>query len=167
MRSPAISPQPWLPQFCPQVQRLVRRWHDGNVRSGPAPPMSHATPVASVGIAGVNTHPLYAATLGIAGNWGSTLRPHLQHITAASPVATSTRLGDRAASACWAHACYLIDYSYVSSVASITSSTPSQSTSVTHIPSGTVRLPVPASPARRIPQLTTLVSRTVLLEEGR
>ena len=44
--------------------------------------MSHATPLASVGIAGVNTHPLHAATLGIAGNWGSTLRPHLEHITA-------------------------------------------------------------------------------------
>ena len=35
----------------PAVHRLVRRWHDGNVRSGPARPMSHATPVASVGIA--------------------------------------------------------------------------------------------------------------------
>jgi hypothetical protein len=72
--------------------------------------MDHA---AMLGIAGVNTHPLHAATLGIAGNWGSTLRPHLQHITALSPLASSTRLGDRAARACWARACYLLDYTYV------------------------------------------------------
>src|SRR5260370_15166667 len=75
--------------------------------------MSRATPVASVGIAGVNTHPLHAATLGIAGNWGSTLRPHLEHITAHSPLAMSARLGDRAASACWTRACYLLDYTYL------------------------------------------------------
>lgn len=75
--------------------------------------MGHTAPLASLGITGVNTHPLHTATLGIAGNWGSALRPHLQHITARSPVATSTRLGDRAASACWAHASYLFDYTYV------------------------------------------------------
>ena len=57
-------------------------------------PMSHATPLASVGIAGVNTLPLHAATLGIAGNWGSTLRPHLEHITGRAPLAMSARLGD-------------------------------------------------------------------------
>ncbi len=78
--------------------------------------MSHATPLASVGIAGVNTHPLHAATLGIAGNWGSTLRPHLEHITAHSPLAMSARLGDLAARACWTHACYLLDYTYLLSV---------------------------------------------------
>jgi len=75
--------------------------------------MSHATPLASVGIAGVNTHPLHAATLGIAGNWGSTLRSHLEHITAHSPLAMSARLGDLAASACWTRACYLLDYTYL------------------------------------------------------
>ena len=75
--------------------------------------MSHGTPVASVGIAGVNTHPLHAATLGIAGNWGSTLRPHLEHITALPPLAMSGRLGDLAARACWTHACYLLDYTYL------------------------------------------------------
>src|SRR5262249_43004089 len=36
---------------------------------------------AVLGIAGVNTRPLHAATLGIAGNWGSTLRPHLDRVT--------------------------------------------------------------------------------------
>ena len=101
--------------------------------------MGHGAPRASVGIAGVNTHPLHAATLGIAGNWGNTLRPHLQHITSRSPLALSSRLGDQAARVCWSHACYLLDYTYVLSIASITSSTPSQSTSVTHIPSGRVR----------------------------
>src|SRR5260370_25053849 len=75
--------------------------------------MSRATPVASVGIAGVNTHPLHAATVGIAGNWGSTLRPHLEHITDRAPLAMSTRLGDLAARACWTHACYLLDYTYL------------------------------------------------------
>jgi hypothetical protein len=75
--------------------------------------MSHATPLASVGIAGVNTHPLHAATLGIAGNWGSTLGPHLEHITAHSPLAMSARLGDLAASACWTRACYLLDYTHL------------------------------------------------------
>ena len=60
--------------------------------------MGDGAPLAAVGIAGVNTHPLHAATLGIAGNWGSTLRPYVQHITTRSPLATSGRLGDRAAS---------------------------------------------------------------------
>jgi hypothetical protein len=60
-----------------------------------------------LGIAGVNTRPLHAATLGIAGNWGSTLRPHLEDLTAHPPMLTSTRLGDRAARSCWAHAAYL------------------------------------------------------------
>ncbi|MDQ6672171.1 MAG: hypothetical protein M3069_15745 [Chloroflexota bacterium] len=75
--------------------------------------MGHGAQRASVGIAGVNTHPLHAATLGIAGNWGSTLRPHLQHITSRSPLALSSRLGDQAARVCWSHACYLLDYTYV------------------------------------------------------
>jgi hypothetical protein len=49
--------------------------------------MSAAAPPACVGIAGVNTRPLHDVTMGIAGNWGSTLRPHLEHITAGSTVA--------------------------------------------------------------------------------
>jgi hypothetical protein len=75
--------------------------------------MGHGAPRASVGIAGVNTHPLHAAALGLAGNSGSTLRPHLQHITARSPLALSSRLGDQAARVCWSHACCLLDYTYV------------------------------------------------------
>ena len=59
--------------------------------------ISHTTRVASVGIAGVNTRPLHAATLGIAGNWGSTLRPHMEQIASSSPVIAGDRLGDRAA----------------------------------------------------------------------
>src|SRR5262249_23636657 len=35
--------------------------------------------LGALGIAGVNTRPLQAATVGIAGNWGSTLRPHPRH----------------------------------------------------------------------------------------
>jgi len=66
-----------------------------------------------VGIAGVNTRPLHAATLGIAGNWGSTLRPHMEQIVSSSPVCTGDRLGDRAARVSWAHACYLLDYTYI------------------------------------------------------
>jgi hypothetical protein len=68
--------------------------------------MSHTTP-ATVGIAGVNTRPLRAATLGSAGNWGSTVRPHLEQITARPPLVAGRRLGDRAARSCWAHAAYL------------------------------------------------------------
>jgi hypothetical protein len=76
-------------------------------------PVTHASRRASVGIAGVNTHPLHAATLGIAGNWGSALRPHLERITSTPPGLTGSRLGDRASRACWARACYLPDYTYV------------------------------------------------------
>jgi hypothetical protein len=75
--------------------------------------MSPAAPLASVGIAGVNTRPLHAATLGIAGSRADTLRPPPGHFTARSALATKTRLGDRAARACWARACYLVDYTYV------------------------------------------------------
>ena len=103
--------------------------------------MSHATPVASVGIAGVNTHPLHAATLGIAGNWGSTLRPHLEHITGRAPLAMSTRLGDLAARACWTHACYLLDYTYLTC--------PDRVTRSLRYRSGFARLCAPES--RRLP----------------
>ena len=71
----------------------------------------------AVGIAGVNTRPLQAAVLGIAGNWGSTLRPHLDRVVGRGdggngrPPA-SARLGDRAAARCWSHACYFLDYTY-------------------------------------------------------
>ena len=39
----------------------------------------------SIGIAGVNTRPLMRASdpkIGIAGNWGSTLRPHVAKVQA-------------------------------------------------------------------------------------
>ncbi len=62
-------------------------------------PMGNGASRASLRIAGVNTHLLHAATMGIAGDWGSTLRPHLQHITPGPQLPTSTRLGDRAARA--------------------------------------------------------------------
>jgi hypothetical protein len=61
----------------------------------------------------VNTRPLHAATLGIAGNWGTSLRPYLEQITAGAAVSTGSRLGDRAARACWAPASYLLDWTYV------------------------------------------------------
>lgn len=67
--------------------------------------MSRTAP-AGLGIAGVNTLRLHAATLGIAGNWGTTLR-------ARSPFKSSRRLGDRAAAACWARACYFLDFTYI------------------------------------------------------
>ena len=76
-------------------------------------PVSDASPSASVGIAGVNTRQLHAATVGIAGHWVSTVRPHLEHVTTSWPLARGARLGDRAARACWAHACYLLDYTYL------------------------------------------------------
>src|SRR4051794_30051246 len=75
--------------------------------------VSRTSPHASVGIAGVNTRRLHAASLGIAGNWGSTLRPHVQRMTMAPVQPSSTRFGDKAARACWAHACYLLDYTYL------------------------------------------------------
>ena len=68
---------------------------------------------AAMGIAGVNTRPLQAAALGIAGNWGSTLRPHLESLVERPPPLSSAHLGDRAAERCWARACYLLDYTYL------------------------------------------------------
>jgi hypothetical protein len=72
---------------------------------------------ATLGIAGVNTRPLHAATVGIAGNWGSSLRPHIEQFTTRPTLQASTRLGDQAAEACWRHASYLLDYTYVLLVA--------------------------------------------------
>jgi hypothetical protein len=67
--------------------------------------MSPATPSARVGIAGVNTRPLHAATLRISGDPdGSDQQPG---------TTAGARLGDRAAAACWAHAAYLLDYTYL------------------------------------------------------
>ena len=54
--------------------------------------------------------------------WGSALRPHLDQITARSPLVTGARLGDRAASACWARACYLLDYTYAVCTDAVTGS---------------------------------------------
>src|SRR5438093_11156450 len=68
-----------------------------------------------LGIAGVNTRPLMRAAdplIGIAGNWGSTLRPHLEGILTAPPVISQRRLGDQAALHAASHACYLLDYTY-------------------------------------------------------
>ena len=68
---------------------------------------------STVGIAGVNTRPLRAATLGIAGNWGSTLRPHLNQIARSDTAPIGLRFGDQAASLCWSRASYLLDYTYL------------------------------------------------------
>ena len=75
--------------------------------------MSALVGTACLGIAGVNTRPLHAATLGIAGNWGSTLRPHLDQIACADTGPIGLRLGDQAAVACWSRASYLLDYTYL------------------------------------------------------
>lgn len=68
---------------------------------------------ASMGIAGVNTRPLQAASLGIAGNWGSTLRPDLERVLARPTAPLSSHLGDQAAASCWTRACFLLDYTYL------------------------------------------------------
>jgi hypothetical protein len=71
---------------------------------------------AALGIAGVNTRPLLRASdpmVGIAGNWGSTLRPRLDRLLEAGPALSPRRLGDRAALTAWTRACYLLDYAYL------------------------------------------------------
>src|SRR5688500_14887942 len=50
--------------------------------------------------------------IGIAGNWGSTLRPHIDRVVARGPAISRHRLGDQAALHAWRHACYLLDYTY-------------------------------------------------------
>lgn len=70
-----------------------------------------------LGIAGVNTRPLMRAAdpmIGIAGNWGSTLRPHVEGVLSAPPAISRQRLGDQAALHAWKHACYFLDYTYLS-----------------------------------------------------
>src|SRR5947209_5590090 len=76
---------------------------------------------AVIGIAGVNMHSLADSVLGIAGHWGTTLRPRVQGIVKAKPemLTTTTRstLGDRAREKGWNRACYLLDYTYVTCTA--------------------------------------------------
>jgi hypothetical protein len=67
--------------------------------------MSAAISTARLGITGVNTHPLHAATLRIAGAQDGAGRQHGPTAPGA-PTAAGGRLGDRAATACWAHAAY-------------------------------------------------------------
>jgi hypothetical protein len=68
-------------------------------------------PTAVLGIAGVNTHPLSSAVLGIAGNLSLALRGDIaeQMQTVGSLRKT---LGDRAARKGWQRTCYLLDYTY-------------------------------------------------------
>ncbi len=71
---------------------------------------------SAVGIAGVNTRPLMRAAhplVGIAGNWGSTLRPHVARLSQPSPCVSKARLGDQAALHAWKRACYFLDYTYL------------------------------------------------------
>jgi hypothetical protein len=69
-----------------------------------------------VGIAGVNTRPLMRAAdplIGIAGNWGSTLRPHVGRVVEPGASISKARLGDQAALHAWRRACYFLDYTYL------------------------------------------------------
>jgi hypothetical protein len=70
----------------------------------------------AVGIAGVNTRPLMRAAdplIGIAGNWSSTLRPHVACLVEPGASISQARLGDQAALHAWRRACYLLDYTYI------------------------------------------------------
>jgi len=66
-----------------------------------------------LGIAGVNTRPLAAAALGIAGHWGSTLRPHVAELLRAPRALAPRRLGDIVAREGHRRACFLLDYTFV------------------------------------------------------
>jgi hypothetical protein len=71
---------------------------------------------AGVGIAGVNTRPLMRASdplIGIAGNWGSTLRPHVGRVVDPGTSISKARLGDQAALHASKRACYFFDYTYI------------------------------------------------------
>jgi hypothetical protein len=74
--------------------------------------MSPVTRTARVGIAGVNTRPLHAATLRISGAQDGSDQQH-RSTALGEPTTAGARLGDRAAAACWAHAAYLLDYTYL------------------------------------------------------
>lgn len=65
-----------------------------------------------MGIAGVNTRPLARASLGIAGNMSSTIRPTLVKTLDLTGIPGGNSLGDRAART-WDRACYLSDASYI------------------------------------------------------
>ena len=107
MLTPAANGVRWrgARRFCSTVARVCAPSELAGSPLGDTPG-SKAMP-ASVGIAGVNTRPLHAATPGVAGNWGSTVRPYLEHVTAPVLMASGTRLGDRAARTCWDRAAYL------------------------------------------------------------
>ena len=69
-----------------------------------------------VGIAGINTRPLMRAAdplIGIAGNWGSSLRPHVAQLLEPGAAISKARLGDQAALHAWQKACSFLDYTYV------------------------------------------------------
>jgi hypothetical protein len=69
-----------------------------------------------VGIAGVNTRPLMRAAdplIGIAGNWGSPLRPLVARVVEPGASISRARLGDQAALHAWRRACYFLDYTYL------------------------------------------------------
>ena len=79
--------------------------------------MQPATGVRGVrlGIAGVNTRPLMRAAdpmIGIAGNWGSTLRPRVASLLEPGAAISRARLGDQAALHAWKRGCYFLDYTY-------------------------------------------------------
>ena len=69
-----------------------------------------------MGIAGVNTRPLMRAAdpmVGIAGNWGSTLRPHVERTLEPGASISKARLGDQAALHASKRACHFLDYTYL------------------------------------------------------
>jgi hypothetical protein len=74
--------------------------------------MSATIAPARLGIAGVNTRTLHTATLRIGGAQEGCDKQH-QSIELTASMTPGARLGDRAAAGCWAHAAYLLDYSYL------------------------------------------------------
>src|SRR3954466_7595498 len=86
-----------------------------------AAPMSASADMLRVqpalGIADVNTRPLMRAAdplIGIAGNWGSTLRPRMAGVLEPNAVISKPRLGDQPALHGAERACLFLDYTYVS-----------------------------------------------------
>jgi hypothetical protein len=85
-------------------------------RTTPDTPGPLGSRQAAVGIAGVNTRPLMRAAdpmVGIAGNWGSTLRPHLERTLEPGASISKARLGDQAALHASERACLFLDYTYL------------------------------------------------------
>jgi hypothetical protein len=74
--------------------------------------LSTAKLTARLGIAGVNTRQLHSTSLRITGAEDSGRQEHGPAALRAQIVA-GARIGDRAAASCWAHAAYLLDYSYL------------------------------------------------------